>query len=66
MDSKSESDLLFKIIEEKYGAKLNREQLAKVKAGVENLVETAEALRNVELDYTVEPFMVFKPYRKGE
>ncbi len=66
MDSKSESDLLFKIIEEKYIDRLNEEQLAKVKAGVENLIETAEALRKVELDYTVEPFMVFKPYRKRE
>ena len=64
MDSKSESELLFKIIEEKYGARLNEEQLAKVRVGVENLVDTAEALRKVELDYTVEPFMVFKPYRK--
>ena len=66
MDSKSESDLLFKIIEEKYGDRLTEEQLAKVKTSVENLVETAEVLRKVELDYTVEPFMVFKPYRKEE
>ena len=66
MDSKSESDLLFKIVEEKYGARLTEEQLAKVRTTVENLVETSEALRKVELDYTVEPFMVFKPYRKEE
>ena len=66
MDSKSESDLLFKIVEEKYGARLTEEQLAKVRTTVENLVETSEALRRVELDYTVEPFMVFKPYRKEE
>ena len=66
MDSKSESDLLFKIIEEKYGAKLSEGQLAKVKAGVEKLVETAGVLRKVKLDYTVEPFMAFKPYRKEE
>lgn len=64
MDVKSESDILFKIIEEKYGDRLTEEQLKEVQKGVISIVKAAEALRAVEVDYTVEPFTVFKPYRK--
>jgi hypothetical protein len=64
LDVKCESDILFKIIEEKYGDRLTEEQLKEVQKGVINIVKAAEALRGVELDYTVEPFTVFKPYRK--
>ena len=64
--STEESDILFKLVEEKYGDRLTPEELEKVKKGVERVTETARALREVKIENWDEPFTVFRPYTKGE
>jgi hypothetical protein len=64
--STEESDILFKLITEKYGDRLTSEELEDVKKGVENIVEAARALREVKLENWDEPFSIFKPYSRGE
>ena len=61
-----ESDILFKLVEEKYGDRLTPEELEKVKKGVERVTETARALREVKIENWDEPFTVFRPYTKEE
>ena len=64
--STEESEILFKLVAEKYGDRLTAEELEEVKKGVEKVVETAAALRSIPLENSDEPFSVFKPYRKEE
>jgi hypothetical protein len=64
--STEESDILFKLVEEKYGDRLTPEELEKVKKGVERVTETARALREVKIENWDEPFTVFRPYTKEE
>ncbi len=64
--STEESDILFKLVAEKYGDRLTPEELEEVKKGVERITEAAEALRNVKTGNWDEPFTVFKPYIKEE
>ena len=61
-DMRPESETLFNMIIEKYGAILNDMQLKAVKESVDELVENAEALRKIKLDSRDEPFSVFTPY----
>jgi hypothetical protein len=64
--STEESDILFKLVEGKYGDRLTPDELEGVKKGVERMVEAAEALRSVKTDNWDEPFNVFRPYTKEE
>ena len=64
--STEESDILFKLVAEKYGDRLTPEELEEVKKGVERITEAAEALRKVKTGNWDEPFTVFKPYTKEE
>ena len=61
---KNESEVLFKMVQNRYGERLNPEELEEVRKGVEKITETAEALRSVKLENRDEPFSVFKPYRR--
>lgn len=58
-----ESEVLFKMLQNRYGERLSPEELEEVRKGVERITETAEALRSVKLENWDEPFFVFKPYR---
>lgn len=60
-----EIEFFFNIIKNKYGDRLTEEELVEVRKSVEILLETAEAVRKIELDNWDEPFFVFRPY-KGE
>lgn len=60
----NESKILFKMVQNRYGERLNPEELEEVRKGVEKITETAEALRSVKLENRDEPFSVFKPYRR--
>lgn len=62
--SETEVDILFNIVNRRYGDRLGPEEAEEVRKGVEGIVEAAEALRSVKLDNAVEPFSVFTPYRK--
>ncbi len=56
----------FNVVKGLYGRRLDDQQLAEVRKGVETLVRTAEALRAVKLDNGDEPAWVFTPYREGD
>ncbi len=62
-DSKPESEILFGIVRERYGDRLNDDELEEVRKGVDALAEAAESLREVKLENGDEPFSVFTPYR---
>ncbi|MCW3991445.1 MAG: hypothetical protein NWE79_01960 [Candidatus Bathyarchaeota archaeon] len=61
-----EARALFNMVRDRYGDRLDPEELEGVRKGVEAVVEAAEALRSVKLENSDEPFSVFKPYRKEE
>ncbi len=58
-----EADALFSIVADRYGDRLNPDQLEEVRKGVEGAMELARALRGVRLDNSVEPYSTFSPYR---
>lgn len=62
----NESRILFKMVRERYGSRLTPAELKVVRKEVGAIVEIAKVLRSVKLENSVEPFSVFKPYRKEE
>lgn len=56
-------DELFNFVKSTYGDRLTTEELEEVRKGVERIIEMADALRSVKLDYRDEPLPLFKPYR---
>ena len=64
--SAKESETLFNLVRDQYGDRLTPEELEEVKKGVERIMETAKALREVKLENWDEPFSIFKPFSKGE
>ena len=59
-----EANVLFDMVQRRYGDRLTADQLDEVRKGVERVVEAAEALRAVRLDTGIEPLSVFNPYRE--
>ena len=62
----NEYEVLFEILQNRYGDRLSPEELEEVRKGVERIAETAKALRSVKLENSAELFSVFKPYRREE
>ena len=58
-----EAEALFEIVTERYGDRLDPDQLEEVRKGVEGAVELAKELRGVRLDNSVEPYSTFRPFR---
>ena len=56
----------FRIVTRLYGDRLDDDQLAEVRKGVEGIVEMSEALRAVRLRNGDEPMSAFTPYREEE
>lgn len=63
-EQNDESEILFKMVQKRYGERLSPEELEEVRKGVERITETSEELRSVKLENWDEPFFVFKPYRR--
>ena len=61
-----EAELMFNVVRERYGDRLDDEQLEEVRKGVEGIFEAAESLREIKLENADEPFSLFVPYRKGD
>ncbi len=62
--SNQETEILFSLVRERYGSRLNAEELEEVRKGVEGVVEMAQSLRSQKLQNGDEPFSIFAPYRK--
>ena len=58
-----EVETLFQLVSDRYGGRLDAEQLEEVKKGVEAIAEAAQALRAVKLENGDEPLSIFTPYR---
>ena len=63
-NSQKEAELMFNVVRERYGDRLDDEQLDEVKKGVEGIFEAAQALREIRLENGDEPFSLFVPHRK--
>ena len=61
-----ESDTLFEIVRQRYGSRLNGEQLDDLRKIVRGLVDVARALRAVRLTNADEPFQGFAAWRADE
>ena len=59
----AEAEAVFQMVSDRYGARLDAEQLEEVKKGVETIAEAAQALRAVKLENGDEPLSIFTPYR---
>lgn len=58
-----EVETLFALVRERYGSRLDAEQLAGVRTALEGIVQAARALRAVRLTNADEPGQPFVPYR---
>ena len=58
----SETELLFSLVRQRYGARLTPAELEEVRRDVEGIVQAAEALRAIELGNSDEPYALFVPY----
>ncbi len=56
----------FRVVKGLYGDRLDEEQLAEVRKGVETIVRAAEALKTVRLRDGDEPSWVFTPHRDDD
>jgi len=59
----AEVETLFALVRERYGGRLDAEQLAGVRTAIEGIVQAARALRAVRLANGDEPGQPFAPYR---
>ena len=65
-DTNQEVEYRLSIVTRLYGDRLDDEQLAEVRKGVEGIVEMADAMRAVKLRNGDEPMSVFSPHREEE
>ncbi len=65
-DARAEADALFELVRQRYGSRLDAEQLDGVRKGIQGVVEGARALRGVRLENGDEPFQPFAPYRSDD
>jgi hypothetical protein len=61
-----ETDTLFEIVRQRYGSRLNGEQLDDLRKIVRGQVDVARALRAVRLTNADEPFQRFAAFRSDE
>ena len=60
---RAEVETLLALVRERYGGRLDAEQLAGVRTAIESIVQAARALRAVRLTNADEPGQPFVPYR---
>lgn len=59
----AEVEAMLGLVRERYGDRLDAEQLAAVRTSIEAIVQAARALRAVRLTNADEPAQPFAPYR---
>jgi hypothetical protein len=60
---RAEVEALLALVRERYGSRLDTEQLAGVRTAIEGIVQAARALRAVRLTHADEPAQPFAAYR---
>ncbi len=56
-------EAMFELVRRRYGDRLDEDQLAEVRAGVEAAARASDELRSVRLENGDEPLFVFQPFR---
>ena len=59
-----EAEALFKLVQARYGDRLNASELEEVRKGVDAIVEAVESMRSAKLANGDEPGFTFRPHRK--
>jgi hypothetical protein len=59
----AEVEILLELVRERYGSRLDAEQLAAVRVSIEAIVQASRALRAVRLTNADEPAQPFAAYR---
>jgi hypothetical protein len=59
--ARSEAELLFSLVRDRYGNRLTSEELEAVRTAVEAIVEATRALRAVRLDNADGPLLPIRP-----
>ena len=59
---RTEAEILFALVRERYGSRLSPEELEAVRAGVTAIVEGVRALRAVPLENADGPLLPLRPY----
>jgi hypothetical protein len=59
--ARSEEELLFSLVRERYASRLTPEELAAIRTGLASIVEGARALRAVRLDNADGPLLPHRP-----
>jgi len=57
---------LLDLVIKRYSSRLDPQGLEEVRKGVEVIAEAVIAMRNMKLEYSDEPHVVFKPYEKED
>ena len=60
---RAEVDTMLALVRERYGSRLDAEQLEGVRTAIEAIVQASRALRAVRLANADEPLQPFAPYR---
>ena len=61
--ARAEVETLLALVRERYGSRLDADQLAGVRTAIEGIVQASRALRAVRLSNTDEPAQPFAAYR---
>ena len=64
--SMREAEILFSLVEAKYGGRCTSEELDEVRKGIEAILDSAKAMRAVKLENGDEPHQFFKPSGEPE
>jgi hypothetical protein len=60
----TEKEFMFERVKTLYGDMLDKEQLAAIESGLDQMISVFDKIRSVPLENSDEPFSVFKPYKK--
>ena len=61
MNKKSESEILFTLVETRYGERVTPEELEEIRKGLDAILESINAMRAIKLENGDEPHQFFKP-----
>jgi hypothetical protein len=65
-DAKNETECLIELVKQRYGDRLDSEQMKDVTKTIQDIRKMTDRLKSVHLKNSDEPFTKFTPYRKQD